>query len=79
MQLDSFKMCVGLIETGLFSRSGQLNHVTLSVISQQVRSLEQRYGQRLVYRMLRACAAGGDSLQLFQKVGSAGAEDEWLP
>ncbi len=53
MQLESLKMFVDVVETGSFSRAAQLNHVTQSAVSQQVRALETRYEQRLLSRSAR--------------------------
>lgn len=50
MQLESLKMFCDVVETGSFSRAAQLNHVTQSAVSQQIRSLEERYGKRLLER-----------------------------
>ncbi len=53
MQLESLKMFVDVVETGSFSRAAQLNHVTQSAVSQQIRALETRYDQRLLSRSAR--------------------------
>ena len=53
MQLESLKMYCDVVETGSFSRAAQLSHVTQSAVSQQVRALEQRYGQKLLSRSAR--------------------------
>jgi DNA-binding transcriptional LysR family regulator len=53
MQLESLKMFVDVVETGSFSRAAQLNHVTQSAVSQQIRALESRYEQRLLSRSAR--------------------------
>jgi DNA-binding transcriptional LysR family regulator len=53
MQLESLKMFVDVVETGSFSRAAQLNHVTQSAVSQQIRALETRYEQRLLSRSAR--------------------------
>lgn len=53
MQLESLKMFVDVVETGSFSRAAQLNHVTQSAVSQQIRALENRYEQRLLSRSAR--------------------------
>ncbi|MFO0594587.1 MAG: LysR family transcriptional regulator [Myxococcaceae bacterium] len=53
MQLESLKMFVDVVETGSFSRAAQLNHVTQSAVSQQIRTLETRYEQRLLSRSAR--------------------------
>ncbi|MCA2978591.1 MAG: LysR family transcriptional regulator [Myxococcaceae bacterium] len=53
MQLESLKMFMDVVETGSFSRAAQLNHVTQSAVSQQIRALETRYEQRLLSRSAR--------------------------
>jgi DNA-binding transcriptional LysR family regulator len=46
-------MFCDVVETGSFSRAAQLNHVTQSAVSQQVRALEVRYEQKLLSRSAR--------------------------
>lgn len=53
MQLESLKMFCDVVETGSFSRAAQLNHVTQSAVSQQIRALELRYEQKLLSRSAR--------------------------
>ncbi len=53
MQLESLKMFCDVVETGSFSRAAQLNHVTQSAVSQQIRALESRYEQKLLSRSAR--------------------------
>lgn len=53
MQLESLKVFCDVVETGSFSRAAQLNHVTQSAVSQQIRSLEGRYEQKLLSRSAR--------------------------
>jgi DNA-binding transcriptional LysR family regulator len=53
MQLESLKMFCDVVETGSFSRAAQLNHVTQSAISQQIRALENRFEQKLLSRSPR--------------------------
>jgi LysR family transcriptional regulator, transcriptional activator of the cysJI operon len=53
MQLESLKMFCDVVETGSFSRAAQLNHVTQSAISQQIRSLENHFEQKLLSRSPR--------------------------
>lgn len=53
MQLESLKMFCDVVETGSFSRAAQLNHVTQSAVSQQIRALETRYEQTLLSRSAR--------------------------
>lgn len=53
MQIESLKMFCDIVETGSFSTAARLNHVTQSAVSQQVRSLETRYTQKLLSRSAR--------------------------
>ena len=53
MQLESLRMFCDVVETGSFSRAAQLNHVTQSAVSQQIRALENRYQQKLLSRSAR--------------------------
>ena len=46
-------MFCDVVETGSFSRAAQLNHVTQSAVSQQIRALENRYTQKLLSRSAR--------------------------
>jgi DNA-binding transcriptional LysR family regulator len=53
MQLETLKMFCDVVETGSFSQAAKLSHVTQSAVSQQIRSLEERYGQKLLTRRSR--------------------------
>jgi DNA-binding transcriptional LysR family regulator len=53
MQLEALKMFCDVVETGSFSRAAQINHVTQSAVSQQIRALENRYQQKLLSRSAR--------------------------
>jgi LysR family transcriptional regulator, transcriptional activator of the cysJI operon len=66
MQLESLKMFVDVVETGSFSRAAQLNHVTQSAVSQQIRALESRYEQRLLSRSARQVTATPAGERLFR-------------
>jgi DNA-binding transcriptional LysR family regulator len=57
MQLESLKMFCDVVETGSFSRAAQINHVTQSAVSQQIRTLETRYQQKLLSRSARQVTA----------------------
>jgi DNA-binding transcriptional LysR family regulator len=50
MQLEALKTFCDLVETGSFTRAGELNRVSQSAVSQQVRGLERRFDRRLVER-----------------------------
>ena len=50
MQLLLFKVFSDLAETSSFSQAAQLNAVTQSAVSQQIKALEKRFGTRLIER-----------------------------
>lgn len=66
MQLQSLKMFCDVVETGSFSRAAQLNHVTQSAVSQQIRSLEERYDQKLLSRSARQVTPTAAGERLFR-------------
>jgi len=62
MHIETLKVFCDLVETGSFSLAATRNFVTQSAVSQQVRSLEARYGKRLIERSkgnVRLTPAGG--------------------
>ena len=46
MQLEALKTFCDLVDTGSFTRAGELNFVSQSAVSQQVRGLERRFDRR---------------------------------
>lgn len=66
MQMESLKMFCDVVETGSFSRAAQLNHVTQSAVSQQIRALEQRYAQKLLSRSARQVTPTPSGERLFR-------------
>ncbi|HVR18466.1 MAG TPA: LysR family transcriptional regulator [Polyangiaceae bacterium] len=56
-----------LIETGSFTRAAELNFVSQSAVSQQVRGLEQRFDCRLVERSRKAGVEPTDAGRLLYK------------
>jgi len=50
MNIESFKIFCDLVETKSFSRAAQLNKVTQSAVSQQIRVIETRFNVLLVER-----------------------------
>jgi len=50
MYIDTFKVFCDLVETGSFSKSATVNGITQSAVSQQIRSLEERFKCTLVER-----------------------------
>ena len=56
MNLDTLKVFCDLAETKSFSKAAEVNGITQSAVSQQVRALELKYQVSLVERNRRACA-----------------------
>lgn len=50
MQIQSFKVFSDLAETASFSRAAEINGITQSAVSQQMRALEHRYDVKFVER-----------------------------
>jgi len=50
MQVETLKAFCDLVETKSFTRAAELNFVSQSAVSQQLRALERRFEQRLVER-----------------------------
>ncbi|HEY5706730.1 MAG TPA: LysR family transcriptional regulator [Terrimicrobiaceae bacterium] len=50
MQIQSFKVFSTLAETSSFSKAAQMNGITQSAVSQQVRALERRFRVKLIER-----------------------------
>ncbi len=50
MQIETFRVFCDLVETASFSRAASLNSITQSAVSQQIRSLEQRFQVSLIER-----------------------------
>lgn len=48
MHIETLKSFCDLVETGSFSKAAALNFVSQSAISQQIRALQERYGQPLI-------------------------------
>jgi len=59
-------MFCDVVETGSFSRAAQLNHVTQSAVSQQIRALETRYEQKLLSRSARQVTPTAAGERLFR-------------
>lgn len=56
MNLDTLKVFCDLAETKSFSKAAEVNGITQSAVSQQIRALELKYHVSLVERNRRACA-----------------------
>jgi DNA-binding transcriptional LysR family regulator len=50
MHIETLKVFCDLVELGSFSAAASSNFVTQSAVSQQIRSLEEKYGRRLLDR-----------------------------
>jgi DNA-binding transcriptional LysR family regulator len=50
MQVESFKVFRDLVDTESFSKAAQLNFITQSAVSQQIRSLEEKFHTPLIER-----------------------------
>lgn len=50
MQIESFKVFCDLVDTASFSQAAERNGITQSAVSQQIKSLEERYGVRFFER-----------------------------
>ena len=50
MQIETFKIFCDLVDTGSFSKAAALNTITQSAVSQQIRSLENRFKVTLIER-----------------------------
>jgi DNA-binding transcriptional LysR family regulator len=53
MHIETLKVFCDIVETGSFSAAAAQNLVTQSAVSQQIRTLEMRYGRKLVERAKR--------------------------
>jgi DNA-binding transcriptional LysR family regulator len=51
MQIETLKIFCDLVETQSFSQAAELNFVTQSAVSQQVRGLEEKFKRRLLERV----------------------------
>ena len=56
MNLDTLQVFCDLAETKSFSKAAEVNGITQSAVSQQIRALELKYQVSLVERNRRACA-----------------------
>jgi LysR family transcriptional regulator, transcriptional activator of the cysJI operon len=65
MHIETLKTFCDLIETGSFSKAAALNFVSQSAVSQQVKSLEQRFETRLIERGHRKGVAPTDAGKIF--------------
>lgn len=71
MQIEALKTFCDLVETGSFTRAGELNFVSQSAVSQQVRGLERRFDRRLLERFGKAGVEPTDAGRLLYKESKA--------
>jgi DNA-binding transcriptional LysR family regulator len=50
MQIESFRVFRDLVESQSFSKAAQMNHITQSAVSQQIRAIEERFHVPLIER-----------------------------
>ena len=54
MQIETFKVFCDLVETASFSKAAELNAITQSAVSQQIRALEEKFKVELIERGKKA-------------------------
>lgn len=65
MHIETLKTFRDLVETGSFRRAADLNFISQSAVSQQLKSLETRYEQQLIERAPRRGLALTDAGRIF--------------
>ncbi|MGB8353224.1 MAG: LysR family transcriptional regulator [Chthoniobacteraceae bacterium] len=80
MNVETFKIFCDLADTSSFSKAAKINSITQSAVSQQIRSLENRYSVMLVERGRRNfsltaeghafLAAGREILNIYDNLGN---------
>ncbi|MGH9833064.1 MAG: LysR family transcriptional regulator, partial [Blastocatellia bacterium] len=65
MHIETLKTFCDLIEIGSFSKAAALNLVSQSAVSQQIKSLEQRFDQQLIERGQRKGVAPTEAGKIF--------------
>ena len=71
MHIETLKVFCDVIETRSFSHAAAQNFITQSAVSQQIRSLEERYGRKLIERTrghLRVTPAGDVLFQTAKEI-----------
>jgi LysR family transcriptional regulator, transcriptional activator of the cysJI operon len=66
MYIDSFKVFCDLVSTASFSKAAEKNKITQSAVSQQVRTLEMRFGVSLVDRSRRNVSLTPEGTAFFE-------------
>ncbi|HEY8898844.1 MAG TPA: LysR family transcriptional regulator [Chthoniobacterales bacterium] len=80
MQIETFKVFRDLVETSSFSRAAEVNGITQSAVSQQVRAIERKFNVTLIDRGKRSLeltdegraflAASRDILDAYENLGN---------
>ncbi len=80
MQIETLKVFCDIVDTGSFSDSGKRNSITQSAVSQQIRSLEKKFGVAFFERGKKnfAMTAEGEAfesaareiLEIYESIGS---------
>ncbi|HEY7184730.1 MAG TPA: LysR family transcriptional regulator [Blastocatellia bacterium] len=65
MHIETLKTFCDLVESGSFSKAAALNFVSQSAVSQQVKSLERRFGRQLIERGHRQGVAPTEAGKIF--------------
>lgn len=66
MQIESFRVFRDLVESQSFSKSAQLNNITQSAVSQQIRSMEDRFRIPLIERSSKRFALTREGQLLYE-------------
>jgi LysR family transcriptional regulator, transcriptional activator of the cysJI operon len=66
MQIDSFRVFRDLVESQSFSKAALMNHITQSAVSQQIRSVEERFRIPLIERSSKRFALTREGEMLYQ-------------
>lgn len=66
MQIDSFRVFRDLVESQSFSKAAQMNNITQSAVSQQIRSVEERFRIPLIERSSKRFALTREGDMLYQ-------------
>lgn len=64
MHIETLQTFCALVETGSFTKAAQLGFISQSAVSQQLKTLETRYGRRLIERGARPRLAPTDAGRL---------------
>lgn len=66
MQIESFRVFRDLVESQSFSKSAEMNNITQSAVSQQVRAMEERFRVPLIERSIKRFALTREGEMLYE-------------